>query len=272
LKTDRFTIKANELLIRLRQRILEDFEASDQLSLQHIGNKTGNPAACVTALAGDTLTRGIVDWFDTHDIKQLRQYFYVSALLQKHYYEMLASNDDDFKLREARRNPFIRQYDLFTPLVCNHPELIQWYARSDHFYDSEKVENQKKWDFYAYHSIIAMRGDWARLKARCEQAMSDPPADKTWYEYNALYYALAKQDKAEIERELVEIVAPARMRKRLGEEPIYTEHFFLSRIIIFMKIAWLHGLEVQLDHFYVPMEFMPMTPNTHYDKHYSFLK
>lgn len=223
-------------------------------------------------LAGDALTRGIVDWFDNHDIRELRQYFYVSALLIKHYYEMLASNDDDHRLREARLNPFIRQYELFASLVSNQSDLIQWYANNDNVYNLEKVENQKSWDFYAYHSIIAMRGDWARLKSRCELAITNPPTDKAWYDYNALYYALAKQDKEEIERELVAIVAPAKMRKRLGEEPIYTEYFFLSRIIIFMKIAWLHRLEVQLDHFYVPMEFMPMSPNSHYDKHYSFLK
>lgn len=264
---DSYKTKCDERLKIMRTNLAEYFSVHEKRRLNFIATQTGNPAACVAGLAKDMLTHGIVSWFDNRDIKQLQQYFYVSALLMQHYYGMI----DDYGFSQARLNPFIKQYELFAPLVCNHPELTQWYAHNDAVYDLEKVEKHKKWDFYAYHSIIALRGDWVRLKARCEQAMADPPADKTWYEYNALYYALAKQDKAEMERELQTILAPARLRKRLGEEPIYTEHFFLSRIIIFVKIAWLHRLEVQVDSPYVPMEFMPMTPLAKYDKHYSFL-
>lgn len=266
---DKYAIKRDERLVIKRSFLAEYFSTQEANRLNHIINQTGSPPACVFSLAGDTITRGVVDWFDTHDVIRLRQYFYVSALLMKHYYGMLNVN----KLQVRKLEPFISQWELFAPLVSNQPELIQWYMQNDSLYDLNKIEYHKSIDFTAYQSVIALRGDWARLKARCELVLADPPINKnsTWHHYHALYYAMAKQDKLEMEQVLQEMLMPPK-RSLLNEETPYTEHFFISRIIIFMKIAWLHGFEVQVDSPYVPMAWMPMTPNAHYDNYYSFLK
>lgn len=264
---DKYITKRDERLAILRAYLDEHFLSQEATRLNLIQTNAGNPAACVFSLAGDAIWRGAADWFDNYDVNQLRQHFYVSALLKRHHYGML----DTEGLRQRIMQPFISQYELLAPLVSNHHNLIDWYAHNDKLYDMDKVERHKKWDFYAYHSFVALRGEWTRLISRCEQAMVDPPADKAWYGYNTLYYALAKHDKAEMERLLHEMLTPPKLRRRLTEEPPYTEHFFASRIIIFMKIAWLHGFEVKVDSPYVPMEWMPMTPLAKYDHRYAFL-
>lgn len=264
---DKLTIKRDERLAILRVNLEEYFATQETSRLNFINTNTGNPTACVFALAGDYIKRGVVHWFDDKDINQLRQNFYVSASLIRHYYEILNYEE----LEQRKNNCFISQWELLAPLVSNRRSLVDWYAHNDKLYDLEKVERHKSWDFVAYQSMVALRGEWDRLIARCELAFSDPPTDRTWYDYHALYYALAQKDKAEMERQLQVMLNPVKLRVRLSEEPPYTEHLFVSRIIIFMKIAWLHGFDIGVDSPYVPMEWMPTQPLETYSKHYSFL-
>ena len=41
--------------------------------------------------------------------------------------------------------------------------------------------------------------------------------------------------------------------------------------VMFTKLAWMNGLEIEIDNPLVPMELMPVKPLDQYDYHYDFL-
>lgn len=255
-------IKLRDESIKQARINYEFWADSESNVVNNIEYNLGDPIACLLSLVRIAKYRATLAWFEGNNLTSFRQWSFVSARLNQKY---ILSRNSTFE-------PFLKNIDLLEPLMSNNPALITWFANYDAVYDMKRVEKLSTVDYFAYQSIVALRGDWSRLSERCKQVIDNPPPSlKRWQEYHHFYLALAEQDLVKMESVLREMVEPKKVRSRLSEETVITENLIFSRIIIAIKIAWLHGFEVKVDSPYVPMEWMPMTPLTQYDNVYSFL-
>jgi hypothetical protein len=141
-------------------------------------------------------------------------------------------------------------------------------------WDPKRVANHKTHDFWAYQAIIALRGDWEKLTARCELVLSDPPGASSEKKYlidHEFLLALAKGDCDGMKNILLQLVTPKGLRLRRDDEGGFTGDLISTYAVIYAKIASRHGHDVDINSPYMPSEWLDNTPLEKYDFHYSFL-
>ncbi|CUI08762.1 hypothetical protein BN2497_12301 [Janthinobacterium sp. CG23_2] len=158
-RQDSEKMEAKKLARILHAKSHAQFTEGKAKALDFILRGVGNRVACAMLLSDNAMANGIVDWFENHSIEGLRQHFYVAAKLDQFWYPL---NTQPF-------SPPGNFLQLLTPLISNDRTLIEWFINYDAAYDISRVENHKTKDFFAYQAIVALRGDWARLLARCEK-------------------------------------------------------------------------------------------------------
>jgi hypothetical protein len=255
---DNFIDRQNQRLQHIEALLALDYKGA----VYNLENDLGDPVGCLMSLASHAKVNAMLSWFKDRDIEAFRQWSYLSGKLRQKWYQVEIDTI----------NPGLKNIELLDPLISNNQDLINWFTNLDSVYDMKRVEKVNTADFFAYQSIVALRGDWDRLLARCQDVIANPPSSlKKWQDYHYLYLALAQGDKTKMEDILQTMVAPHVTRSRCSEETGVTEGLIFSRIIIAMKIAWRHGYEVKVDSPYISMEWMPIEPLARYDNFYSFL-
>ena len=114
----------------------------------------------------------------------------------------------------------------------------------------------------------------AAPEERCERVLADPPGASREQKYlgdHKFFLALARQDKSAMEDALRALVSPRAVKDRANDDSGYATDLISTAGVIYAKIAWLHGHEVQVDSQYIPAEWLSSNPLEHYDNHYSFL-
>jgi hypothetical protein len=92
------------------------------------------------------------------------------------------------------------------------------------------------------------------------------------YQADSRYHlALAVGDVPGMEEALAELVEPRLMRRRQAEENGYTQQLICTFAVVYAKIAWFHGYEVQVESPMVPSEWLPVAPLSRYKDNFAFL-
>jgi len=236
-------------------------------AIYNVTNRKGSPPNSARSLAGNALANAMYAWFSDRDLKAAKQWAYVSGMLNKLVYQ-LTENEDSFTY-----SPGGKMLQLLTPLLSDNQTLMDWFVDFDKAYDQKRVENHKTRDFWAYQTIIALRGDWTRLLERSETVLADPPgasSERKYQDDHHFHLALAKGDVAGMEVALRQIVLPKALAARKNDESGFTEDLISTPAFIYAKIAWRHGYEVSIDSPSIPREWLPIAPIDHYDNHYTF--
>ncbi len=215
-------------------------------------------------LARHAEAKAISCWFEDNDLRSMRQWFYVAARL-----DMLV-----YQFETDTLGPFGKTLELMKPLLSNNKSVIDWFAHHDARYDLTRADNHNTHDFLAYQAIVALRGEWPRLRERCERVLADPPVASREQKYlgdHKFFLALARQDKSAMEDALRALLSSAAVKGRANDDTGYAADLISTAGVVYAKIAWLHGHEVQVDSPYIPAEWLSNTPLEHYENHYSFL-
>jgi len=240
-------------------RIGEDL----QRLIFNIENDLGDPIACMLGLSSQALATAILAWFKERDLSLTKKYLSIAAEIDKKRYS-----------REVNKlGAGGKVLALLKPLISDNKLLIDWFAGFDEAYDLKRIENTKTRDFWAYQSIVALRGDWARLKGRSERVLENPPAssEKKYLVDHHFHLALSKGDKRGMEEALKVILSPKVVNGRTIDESGFTEDLIFTPAVIYAKIAWMHGYEISVDSHLVPREWLSIAPLDTYEKGYDFL-
>jgi hypothetical protein len=232
--------------------------------VSNIENNAGSPKGSVMRLGSHAEAKAMSCWFEEHDVPSMRQWSYVAARPQ-----MLV-----YRFETDTSGPFGKTLGLMKPRLSNNKLVIDWFARYDAAYDLTRAENHKTHDFLAYQAIVALRGEWPRLLERCERVLANPPGASREQNYlgdHKFFLALARQDKSAMEDALRAMVSPRAVKNRADDDSGFGADLISAAGVIYAKIAWLHGHEVQVDSPYIPAEWLPNTPLEHHDDHYNFL-
>jgi hypothetical protein len=83
--------------------------------------------------------------------------------------------------------------------------------------------------------------------------------------------AILDNDKAKVEEHIHFLLLPKNHKKRNGIYPLRRDLLSFPALG-FAKLAWLRGIEVDIDHPLLPKELLPIHPNEEYFDTYDFLK
>jgi hypothetical protein len=229
-----------------------------------IETDTGDPRACLMFLGSHATANAMVAWFRHQDLTATKQWSYVAGNLTRTAYRMVS---DTF-------SPGAKMLTLLQPLLSDNDFLLNWFANFDSAYDPRRAENHKTHDFWAYQAIIAIQGDWQRLKNRCERVLAEPPkasGEKKYLVDHQFYLALALGDIPAMEDAIRQIVAPRAVSARSNDESGFTADLISTPAVIYAKIAWRHGYHVTIDSPFLPQQWLPIAPLDSYADHYTFL-
>ncbi|MFP3565314.1 Imm49 family immunity protein [Paraburkholderia sp. SIMBA_030] len=86
------------------------------------------------------------------------------------------------------------------------------------------------------------------------------------------YLALSRKDVPGMEAVLQELTSPKVSKVRNVEQAFgFTEKLIATHAVIYAKIAWRHGFQVNVDTPWIPQEWLPITPLADYVDPYDFM-
>lgn len=237
--------------------------------------KNNQPQAAVyESFAVYCTYNGFREWLFDANISSLKQWFYVSSLLRI----------------ESTRYPGGFSYTMSTPdefifpILSDNEEVIKKFAHLDtvHLlwgefepsYQEAKFKPSKDDPRYRTHALQAvLRHDWEdyqKIKEVAEQNIHKL-REVVQFEFGC-YEAIYNKDKDKI-IEIIQTLLSPKVHKAYNKD--FAEEFsgeiWSHHPVMFTKLAWMNGLEIEIDHPLVPMALMPIKPLEHYDYHYDFL-
>lgn len=227
----------------------------DQKAVAHIKNGTGNPSGCALLLSSYCLASGMNAWFAHKDLSATRIWFKESGRMLRMSYEL--------SIETSQSSTGGKIMDLMRPLVANDEEQLQWFSQNVDMYDMQRGEDLRTVEFWAVHFILALRGDWARLEARCKGVIAHPPGTALMKQYmldHRFYLALAQADEAGMRETLAELLSPAVLKARNDWEGGYTRDLISTRAVMYTKLAWRRGFPIDPGSPFVPSEWLPLDP------------
>lgn len=262
--TDNFLSEAaKKRLVHVKGHI-EARSPAVQQALSFIENGQGSFEGCLRTLSSHAFRHAIYSWFGLRDLEAMKEWFFLSASLDKKIYE----------IEIDRSGPISKLLQLLYPLLSDNRDLIEWYANNLDLYYQDRIENTKTADFFAYQGVVAIRGEWDRLKDRCARVLADPPRTSQLKKYiidHQFFLALADHDVPRMEAAIAAVAEPRAVRGRANDESGYTESLISTYAVIYAKIAWFHGFKVKIDSPFIPADWLPIQPLSHYDPRYKFL-
>lgn len=212
----------------------------------------------------------LLNQFQHHDLKKVKNYAYNYAKLQY----VIAQPPYDYLGQEYAFEK--RAFCGLWFLLSNHKPLIKWYAHFDRIF-SKTADSPKNEQFFTKQFFIALRGDWELLQIRCEQILAEPPTSGRGKNYlidHAFYLALAQGNVEGMMSAISQLLETKTFnrRQRMDLESGYTKHLIDTPATLYTKLAWYHGYQIQIESDYIPQEWLDMTPLTHYQDEFDFMK
>ena len=224
----------------------------------------GSPVAAARFLSRKALASAIYSWFGMHDLIISKQWFYISANTLRY----------SININKKRGEIGLGYDQLLAPIISDNDDVINWFSHCDELFDESKIEDPHTADFFAFQYVLAMRGHWKRLISRCEKLMADPPINnlRNYMIDQVFFLALANGDIESMEEVIAELVSDQGRKTRIDDESPFTENLISTSAVIFSKIAWRNGYEVNVYSPYIPIEWLPVDPLESYRKKYPFFE
>lgn len=237
-------------------------------ALAHLSKGTGDRYACMGALQSNATANAMAAWFSAGSINVMKQWAYVAAKIRRAMYQL-------------KPDGYFHGYEHLTPLLSDHDALILWFANFEvpfsekGFYSNPaRAARPNTPDFTSYQVLLALRGNWTELERRSNLFLAEMPKTRKSYVADQRFHlALAHGDVSAMEVALAEMLDPALMKRRRDkDESGYTQWFISTYAVIYSKIAWRHGYQVEVDSPWVPKEWLPVAPLPCYEDPYPFLQ
>ncbi|MDG1871878.1 MAG: immunity 49 family protein [Flavobacterium sp.] len=229
-------------------------------------------------LKGGNKIFALCSFFEEHNLSKAKQYFYVYGLL------------DAFSIKQFNSGHFT--YDLhsigYAMLSDNLPFIKNDYAHLSFtdFYLEDITE--KRIDRTMEDHVLAGEDGCIFVHTVQQFLLGNNDLvernigimENIWFsgknqnstmQYDVNFFrALHQKDKSKCETILKEMVSPKIHQKR-NDEALLKKYISMPALG-YAKIAWILGIEVQVNSKLIPKELLPVEPLEHYDIPYEFLK
>lgn len=216
-------------------------------------------------------------FFEEHNLPKAKQHFYVCGLL------------DAFRIKNYEDRMF--DYDLhsigYAMLSDNLPFIKDVFAKltyqSSYLEDvTEKVipitmeDNvlQGEGSIFTHTMQQFLLGNNTLIQRNLtimERVYFSKPHESNTLQYDVKFFrALYEKDLSKCEAILKDLVSPKIHQKR--NDDILLKKYISMPALGYAKLAWILGIEVQVNSKLIPKELLPVEPLEHYDIPYEFLK
>ncbi|MCJ0743322.1 immunity 49 family protein [Pedobacter montanisoli] len=194
--------------------------------------------------------------FVENNIEKCKQYFYICGRLDEYLITNYNSRILDYGVNH-----------FSYALLCDENSLIKSYAKLTHPWYAHTIKSGSL--VHAMQCFI--NEDWQALEKDIATYERITSAQKGKINIPDLMYfkGMLQKDKLMIEEALLLLLKDHKKRnKHAGIAQTYISIPALG----YAKLAWLKGIEVQVDHPLIPKELLPYRPLEKYEDKYDFLK
>ncbi|ONG37174.1 hypothetical protein BKE30_15095 [Alkanindiges hydrocarboniclasticus] len=242
-------------------------QAIDDLAenIEYFIEKKGNYIFCLKMIKAYTEANCMMSWFRDHDLLAFKQWAYMAAKLNR-------------MVIQYKPYDWFPAYEHLYALLSDNEAIISWYKqhRLPYLIESEikDRDNPKQPAFHGYQALLALNGQWDELRQRCEQILSmEIKKDRKYLIDHQFYLALANGDKTGMEGVLTELTSPKIAKVRNIEQAFgFTENFIATHAVIYAKIAWRWGYQLEIDTPWIPKDWLPIQALDNYPEPWEFLK
>lgn len=234
--------------------------------------------AWISNLKNNQLIFAIHSFFESGDLIKAKQHFNICGML------------DAFKIKNYQD----RMFDYDIPSVCyaflsdNQPFLKNIYANLTYeaTYLDDKTrepipitmeENVQAGEPAIYcHTIQQfIKGNTKIIERNLQiiknvtlpEKSQNPELMQIDYEF---YKALLEKNKSRCEKILDQLISP-KIHKKRNDDPLLSQ-FVSQPALGYAKLAWMNGIEVEVNSPLIPKELLPIKPLDNYEVMYDFLK
>lgn len=235
---------------------LDNVKNDEILILERVKNLIQVPSN-LSFLQNYLLLNALAEIFLKKNITTAKQYFYTHGLIDEYLMTKFDARILDYGIDH-----------LSYALLSDDIDLIQRYANLSHSFYPDMVERGHSTTLYVLQRIIA--DDWENVKRGI--AIMD---EKTLKRKKSLkpdrdfYEAMLNKDEDAAKRAIIRLLKDHKMRNK--NHPTINE-FISTPALGYTKLAWLKGMELDIDHPLVPKELLPFKPLDKYEVAYDFLK
>jgi hypothetical protein len=156
---------------------------------------------------------------------------------------------------------------LYAVLSDNIP-LMQEYAELGHSKYTWMVEHGHSTLLYAIQQVI--KEDWERLRWSLDiMASKNQKLNKVLLPDRKFFEGMLARDETKI---IEAIMALLKDHKKRNKHMGIAQDYISIPALGYAKLAWLKGMEIEIDHPLIPKALLPYMPLDKYDDKYDFLK
>ncbi|NCI45015.1 Imm49 family immunity protein, partial [Sediminibacterium soli] len=195
--------------------------------------------------------------FLNKNIRECKQCFYRCGRIDEY----------EIKKNDARILDSGVSHLLYSVLSDNIP-LMQRYANLGHTHYAWMVERGHSTLLYAIQQVI--KEDWERLRWSLGiMSTKKQTVNKGLLPDRKFFEGMIAKDRTMIMEAIHELLKTHKKRnKYLG----IAQDYISMPALGYTKLAWLKGIEIEIDHPLIPKELLPYNPLEKYEDKYAFLK
>lgn len=263
-------MKKVDLIQRLTMSI-SSYQRSEREDIDLIETGIKNNSAngyIYESLSMVSIRKGFSSLLVENNFEKLKQWFYVASLLRSESCKYTGG-----------WNMWTPHAFIF-PLLTDNEDLIKIYSSlttvndNDHhksFVEAINYPREGRFNVLRFQAVL--RQDWNKVNQMKEIFHEKIKKAKNFEIWEMDFYtALQNKDANSAQQIIYEYLHP-KIHKYLNQHLVeeFSGDIWSHHPVMFTKLAWINGLEIEIDNPLVPMELMPVKPLGHYDYHYDFL-
>lgn len=202
--------------------------------------------------------KALHDFFINNDINGAKQHFFLCGIIDEFEITKLDQPILDYGLNH-----------IGYVLLSDSKALIERYSNLKHSYYEKMIINGSSSTSYIIQCL--MKDDWAEFERVMPimktKTLKKYPVMQLDYDF---FEALAERNKAKLEGVLASFVTP-KIHNQRNKHHILLNEFISHPALGYAKLAWLKGIEVEVNSPLIPKELLPVKPLDEYHNEYSFL-
>ena len=264
----KFEITKNELEkeINSLENAIKNEKQEEERLLEIIRTRIGNPYSCMSNLRRMYDFQGLLELLKYQDVDKFRENMFISGKLdimsnREINYFMTGNYTTIFPIIMSN-NIEMREF-----LVKNMESIVFWEKAKE--YGMTGVSGIR---FLNKNILLALKGDFKQLKERSEKFIEKSPKEnKKRIIDHEFYIALCNGNIEEMKKVIYRMLEKKMAKIMLYDTEIFFSDFLHIQVLLFTKIALLHGYDLGIDHINAPKELIDNTPLKEYPEPYEFM-
>lgn len=260
-------VRTLEEAIEGTERGIAYFRNDEEKLLNIIRTKIGSPRSCMSHLTNLYTEEARLALLKYQNVDKFKENMYITGKL--------------FLMSRERINFFITGYptEIFPIIMSNNVEMREFLIKNmDRITYWDKVKEYGLTGvsgiiFQNRNILLALKGDFKQLRERSAVFVEKfPKSEKKRVIDHEFYIALCDGNIEEMRKVIYRMLEKKTARKMMWDVEVFFNDFLHIHVLLYSKIALLHGYDLGIDHIKAPKELIYNTPLESYPEPYDFME